>query len=191
MRTGPRPDISACAAGRAGAAGIAPTRWLVAGSRSILAISAALPVMAVLADRWIARSGNLVLGRLCRSGRCQQSASPKSPRPKASTRWSRTTAGLLADMFFTLRDAGPDHQCRTGPRAFRRITTPRSIRSTPRRRATCSIVNRSCGCRTAPVRTHARAGSRRAGRRNRVIYTREITAWRMPRDCWFPDRTGG
>ncbi len=80
-------------------------RLLAAGLAINLAITAALPVAAVFADRWRIGSGNLVLARYVGQGDLSRHAGDIARTEGLDTLVSGNRA-MLADFFYTLRDSG-------------------------------------------------------------------------------------
>jgi 4-amino-4-deoxy-L-arabinose transferase-like glycosyltransferase len=154
-------------------------RLLAAGVAINLAVTVALPVAAVFADRW--RIGDdLVLARYVGQGALAERAAAEARAAGLDTLVS-SNRGMLAAFFYTLRDSGlaihaepvegfpPHHYAQKHP--------------LPPGPGDVLFVNRS-----APqCRGHAEATEVARWRAEEGFETREIGAWRVPRSCWFPD----
>ncbi len=156
--------------------------WLVAGLAINLAISAALPVATIFADRWML-GDNLALER-----HVGQAAISRRIAEIAASEGADTVVadnrGLLADMFFTLRESGlaiyaapvagfpPHHYAQKHPLP-------------PGAGTVLFVHSRSrvpdCADPEAVIEPVARWTPELG------YVTREITVWRMPRSCWYPE----
>ena len=153
-------------------------------SRSTSPSPPALPVAAVFADRWRV-GGNLVLARYVGQADAQPPRRRGRPRRTASTPWSAATARMLADFFYTLRDAGlaiyaepaegfpPHHYAQKHP--------------LPPGPGDVLYVTRAAAGPACRARHAGRARSP-AGRPAHGFVTSEILAFRVPRALLVPGR---
>ena len=158
-------------------------RWLAIGLAINLALTAALPVAAVYADRWRIGSGNLVLARYVGQSDLSRRAAEVARTEGLDTLVSDNRA-TLADFFYTLRGSGlsiyaepeagfpPHHYAQKhplppGPGEVLYVT-----------RAADGPVCRSDGVTPEQVASW---------RPELGFITSEIHAFRVPRRCWFPD----
>jgi 4-amino-4-deoxy-L-arabinose transferase-like glycosyltransferase len=154
-------------------------RLLAAGIAINLAVTVALPVAAVFADRW--RIGDdLVLARYVGQGALAERAAAEARAAGLDTLVS-SNRGMLAAFFYTLRDSGlaihaapvqgfpPHHYAQKHP--------------LPPGTGDVLFVNRGAPeCRGPATVTEVARWRPEDG-----FETREIGAWRVPRSCWFPE----
>lgn len=163
---------------------LAGRRWLLrAGFAINLAITLALPVAAVFADSWRIGTGNLVLARYVGQSDLSRRAAGVARDEGLDTLVSGDRA-VLADLFYTLRDSGlaiygepvegfpPHHYAQKVP------LPPGSGDVLYISRARTGLA-----CPAAGVTPEKVA----AWQPELGFTTREITAWRVPRRCFFPD----
>ncbi len=169
------------------AAVLAPhRRWLAAGLAINLAVTIALPVAAIFADRW-KFGDNLVLAGYVGQEAFAEHAAAEGPRRRPSTPWSAPDRPSLAAFFYSLRYFGlaiyaepvegfpPHHYAQKHP------LPPGEgdvlyITRTP--------TGPTCRATGTPVQEVAR------WRPELGFTTREHFAFRVPRSCWFPPPTG-
>jgi 4-amino-4-deoxy-L-arabinose transferase-like glycosyltransferase len=156
-------------------------RLLALGLAINLAVTLALPVAAVYADRWRIGDGNLVLKRYVGQGALSRHAAEVARANGLDTLVSGNRA-MLADFFYTLRDSGlaiyaepvegfpPHHYAQKHP--------------LPPGPGDVLYVTRSAdgpACRTdVPVEEVAQ------WQPDLGFETRDLHAFRVPRACWFP-----
>ncbi len=157
-------------------------RWLAAAFAINLAFTAALPVAAVFADSWRMGSGNLVLARYVGPGDVSRRAAAIAGEQGLDTIVSSNRA-MLADLFYTLRDSGlaiyaepvegfpPNHYAQKHPLP----PGPGEVLYVTRAAAPPACVS--------PDATPALVARWRP---ERGFETGEISAYRVPRRCWFP-----
>jgi len=160
-------------------------RLLALGLAINLAVTVALPVAAVYADRWRIGSGNLVLARYVGRGDLSRKAAAVAREAGVDTLVSGNRA-MLADFFYTLRDEGlaihaepvagfpPHHYAQRHP--------------LPPGAGEVLYVTGDAppACRSADV-TPVRVASWTP---EQGFRTGEVSAYRVPRRCWFPDEAG-
>lgn len=155
-------------------------RWLALALALNLAVTAALPVAAAFADRWRV-GGQLVLARYVGQAALSQRAAATARDAGLDTLVSGNRA-MLADFFYTLRDAGlaiyaepvdgfpPHHYAQKHPLP-------------PGPGEVLYVDDAAPACRTPGVTPVPVAvwtpddGYRR----------KPVEAWRVPRACWFPE----
>ena len=164
------------------AAVLAPRpRLLAAGLAINLAVTAALPVAAIFADRW--RIGRQPRPRpLRRPGARSAGTPPRSPGPSGLDTLVSGNRAMLADFFYTLRDSGLAIYAEPTegfPPAPLRPEAPAAPRA--RRRPLRHPHPSGPACRAATPVTEVARWQPAEG-----FVTSEIYAFRVPRACWFP-----
>lgn len=156
--------------------------WLVAGLAINLAVTVALPLMTVVADRWML-GDNLALERYVGQSAISRRIAAVAAEEGADTVVADNRA-LLADMFFTLRDSGlaihaapvagfpPHHYAQKHP-------LPQGAGTVLFVHARARVPD--CADPEAAIEPVARWTPELG------YVTREITMWRMPRSCWDLD----
>jgi len=152
-------------------------RWLAAGLAINLAITAALPVAAAFADRWRV-GGELVLARYVGQAAVSERAAALAREAGLDTIVSGNRS-MLADFFYTLRDSGlaiyaepvegfpPHHYAQKHPLP-------------PGPGDVLYVDDDAPRCPPGVVATPVAAWTPEDGYRRE-----EVTAWRVPRACWF------
>jgi 4-amino-4-deoxy-L-arabinose transferase-like glycosyltransferase len=158
-------------------------RWLALGLAINLAVTVALPVAAIYADRWRIGPGNLVLARYVGQGDLSRRAGEVAKAEALDTVVSGDRQ-ILADLFYTLRDSGlriysepvsgfpPHHYAQKHP--------------LPPGPGEVLYISRSADgpvCRTSGLAPEQVA----SWRPELGFMTQEIRAFRVSRRCWFPD----
>jgi hypothetical protein len=157
-------------------------RLVALGLAVNLAVTAALPVAAVFADRLQVGSGNLVFARYVGQSDHSRRAAEVAGDAGLDTLVSGNRA-MLADFFYTLRDSGlalhaepvegfpPHHYAQSYP--------------LPPGEGDVLYVTRDAAGPACAVGVSAEEVAR--WRPEQGFTTRAIHAFRVPRRCWFPD----
>lgn len=156
--------------------------WLVAGLGINLAVTVALPLATVVADRWMLGE-NLALERYVGQAAVSRWIAEVATEDGADTVVADNRA-LLADMFFTLRDS--ELSIYAAPVAgFPSHHYAQKHPLPPGEEDVLFVHPRSrvpdCADPGAVIEPAARWTPELG------FVTREITVWRMPRSCWYPE----
>jgi lipid A galacturonosyltransferase RgtD len=155
-------------------------RWLAAALAVNLAISAALPVAAIYADRWKI-GDNLVLARYAGRAEISQRAAGIARANGLDTLVSNNR-GLLADFFYTLRDSGLGLYAEP-PDGFPRHHYAQKYPLPPGPGDVLFVGSTAPACRAADVVPQpVEAWTPELG-----FWTKPVQTFRVPRRCWHPD----